>query len=180
MKRLTMSLDDDLAEAFEALMRERGYQNRSEAFRDLLRHGLGEMRRLEQPSGPCVAALSYLYNHHERQLALRLIDAQHKHHEIAVSTLHAHLDHDHCMETILLKGPTDEVQAFAQSVIAQPGVSHGHLHLVPVSLRHAHGHDHVEPLAHAQATFKLPRGKALGARPPRPGAGRAGRARSQR
>lgn len=180
MKRLTMSLDDDLAEAFEALVRERGYQNRSEAFRDLLRRGLGEMRRLEQPSGPCVAALSYLYNHHERQLALRLTDAQHKHHEITISALHAHLDHDHCIETVLLKGPTDEVQAFAQSVIAQPGVSHGHLHLVPVSLRHAHGHDHVEPAAHAQPSPRMQRRNTSGQKGLKPPAGRAGRARPRR
>jgi len=147
VKRLTMSLDDDLADAFEALMRERGYENRSEAFRDLLRHGLGEMRRREQPRGPCVAVLSYLYNHHERQLAARLTDAQHEHHEITVAATHAHLDHDHCIETLILRGPTDRVQAFSQSVITQPGVSHGQLHLIPVAVHRAHGHDHVEPLA---------------------------------
>jgi CopG family nickel-responsive transcriptional regulator len=158
MKRLTMSLDDNLAEAFEALMRERGYRNRSEAFRDLLRHGLGETRRFEQPKGPCVAALSYLYNHHERQLALRLTDAQHAHHEITVSSVHVHLDHDHCLEAVLLKGPTDEVQAFARSVISQSGVSHGQLHLIPVAFRHAHGHDHLEPLAaHPEAAHRTPR-----------------------
>lgn len=133
MKRLTMSLDDDLAEAFEAWASERGYENRSEAFRDLLRHDLGELRRRQQPGGPCVATLSYLYNHHQRQLALRLTDMQHEHHELTVATTHAHLDHDHCIETVILRGRTDEVQAFAQSVIAQPGVSHGSLHLVPVA-----------------------------------------------
>lgn len=145
MKRLTMSLDDDLADAFEALVRERGYENRSEAFRDLLRGGLGESRRVEHPKGPCVATLSYLYNHHERQLAARLTDAQHGHHEMTVSSMHAHLDHDHCIETVILRGRTDQVQDFAQSMIAQPGVSHGHLHLVPVALHHAHGHDHLVP-----------------------------------
>lgn len=145
MKRLTMSLDDDLADAFEALVRERGYANRSEAFRDLLRHDLGEVRRTEQPDGLCVATLSYLYNHHQRQLAMRLTDMQHEHHELTVSTTHAHLDHDHCIETMILRGRTDAVQAFANSVITQPGVSHGQLHLVPVAVHHAHGHDHIEP-----------------------------------
>lgn len=144
MKRLTMSLDDGLADAFEALVHERGYQNRSEAFRDLLRHDLGELRRAEQPDGPCIAVLSYLYNHHQRQLAMRLTDMQHEHHELTVSTTHAHLDHDQCIETVILRGRTDRVQAFAQAVIAQPGVSHGQLHLVPMVLRHAHGHDHFE------------------------------------
>ena len=155
MKRLTMSLDDKLADAFEAIVKERGYENRSEAFRDLLRHDLGEVRRAALPDGPCIATLSYLYNHHQRQLASRLADMQHEHHELTISTTHAHLDHDLCIETVILRGRTDQVQAFAQAVIAQPGISHGHLHLVPVALRHAHGHDHLEPAtSHARRVKK--------------------------
>ncbi len=146
MKRLTMSLDDDLADAFEALVRSRGYENRSEAFRDLLRQDLGSARLSEQPDAPCVATLSYVYNHHQRQLAMRLTDLQHDHHELTVSTTHAHLDHDHCIETVILRGRTDAVRAFAQSVIAQPGVSHGNLHLVPMAVHREHGHDHLEPV----------------------------------
>lgn len=145
MKRLTMSLDDDLADAFEALVRDRGYQNRSEAFRDLLRHDLGHQRRTESPEGPCIATLSYLYDHHQRQLAMRLVDMQHEHHELTIASIHAHLDHVHCVETVILRGRTDEVQAFAQAVIAQAGVSHGNLHLVPVGVHQAHGHTHIEP-----------------------------------
>jgi CopG family nickel-responsive transcriptional regulator len=160
MKRLTMSLDDDLADAFEAWVHERGYQNRSEAFRDLLRHDLGEIRRAERPDGPCIATLSYLYNHHQRQLAMRLTDMQHDHHELTISSTHAHLDHDHCIETVILRGRTDKVQAFAQAVIAQPGVSHGQLHLVPVALRHAHGHDHLEPATVRHAPSRKAAAKA--------------------
>ncbi len=145
MKRLTMSLDDDLADAFEALVREQGYGNRSEAFRDLLRRDLGQVRRVERPDGPCIATLSYLYNHHQRQLATRLVDMQHDHHELTVSSTHAHLDHDYCIETVILRGRSDKVQSFAQKMMAQPGVSHGYLHLVPVAIRHTHGHDHLEP-----------------------------------
>ncbi len=145
MKRLTMSLDDDLADAFEALVRERGYENRSEAFRDLLREHLGQERRQARPVGPCIATLSYLYDHHQRQLAMRLTDMQHEHHELSIATTHAHLDHDLCIEVAILRGRTDAVQGFAQSVIAQPGVSHGQLHLVPVAIRHHHGHDHLVP-----------------------------------
>lgn len=150
MKRLTMSLDDELADAFEALVRARGYQNRSEAFRDLLRQDLGSTRLREHPDGPCVATLSYVYHHHHRQLALRLTDLQHDHHELTVSTMHAHLDHDHCIETVILRGRTAAVRAFAESVIAQPGVSHGQLHLVPMALQHAHGHDHLVPATAAR------------------------------
>ena len=146
MKRLTMSLDDNLARAFDHIVKQRGYANRSEAFRDLLRHDVGEARKVEQPLGPCVATLSYLYNHQQRQLAARLADMQHEHHELTVSSTHAHLDHDHCIETVILRGRTDKVQAFALALIAQPGISHGHLHLVPVAVRHAHGHEHLGPV----------------------------------
>ncbi|MBK1615814.1 nickel-responsive transcriptional regulator NikR [Rubrivivax gelatinosus] len=152
MKRLTMSLDDELAAAFETLVRARGYDNRSEAFRDLLRQDLGNARLREHPDEPCVATLSYVYNHHQRQLAMRLTDLQHQHHELTVSTTHAHLDHDHCIETVILRGRTSAVRAFADSVMAQAGVSHGHLHLVPMALRHAHGHDHLEPATTKAAT----------------------------
>jgi len=145
MKRLTMSLDDELADAFESLVRARGYENRSEAFRDLLRQDLGNARLHERPDEPCVATLSYVYNHHQRQLASRLTDLQHHHHELTVSTTHAHLDHDHCIETVILHGKTSAVHAFADSVIAQPGVSHGNLHLIPMAVRRAHGHSHLEP-----------------------------------
>ena len=150
MRRLTISIDDDLADTFDALVRERGYENRSEAFRDLLRHEIGHTQEAKQPHGPCVATLTYVYNHHERQLALRLTEAQHEHHDIAISTMHAHLDHDHCIETIFLRGPADEVRGFAQSVIAQPGVTNGNLHLVPLldAPAHSHAHPHSHPHPH--------------------------------
>lgn len=160
MKRLTISLDDELAEAFEELVRARGYENRSEAFRDLMRRDLGDMRLRDRPDEPCVATLTYVYNHHQRQLAMRLNDQQHEHYELTVSTTHAHLDHDHCIETVILRGKTANVRAFADSVIAQPGVSHGNLHLVPMSVPHSHGHEHMDPAtAHPGG-----RGKRTGAR----------------
>ena len=163
MRRLTMSLDDPLADAFDRLVHERGYENRSEAFRDLLRHDLGAVRRSQRPDGPCIATLSYLYDHHQRQLALRLAEMQHQHHELTISTLHAHLDHDHCIETVILRGRTDEVQAFAQAVIAQPGISHGHLHLVPVALHRAHGHEHIVPATAVARPARKVAGRRRGA-----------------
>ena len=130
MRRLTISIDDDLADTFDALVANRGYENRSEAFRDLLRAELDGQRLRSRPKGPCVATLSYLYDHHERQLAMRLADMQHDHHDLTISTTHAHLDHHLCIETVILKGRADAVQAFAQSVLTQPGVKHGQLHIV--------------------------------------------------
>jgi CopG family nickel-responsive transcriptional regulator len=156
MQRVTITLDDDLSAAFERFRAERGYGNRSEAMRDLIRERLEAERLRTAPTGDCIATLSYIYNHHERELAGRLTRAHHAHHDLAVSTLHVHLDHDHCLETVVLRGPSDRVRAFADGVIAQPGVRHGRLSVLPVRVAeeaHDHGGDapagvhlHLEPL----------------------------------
>lgn len=146
MQRLTISMEDDLAAAFEKLMRDRGYANRSEAFRDLLRRELEETRIAKNEASFCVAALSYVYNHHERQLADRLMTRQHDHHDLALSTMHAHLDHETCLESVMLRGRTRAVNQFAESLIAEKGVRHGKLNLIPVEVerpfRAAHPHRH--------------------------------------
>ncbi|MBS1208928.1 MAG: nickel responsive regulator NikR [Proteobacteria bacterium] len=132
MQRLTISLDDDLAEAFEELMRRRGYANRSEAVRDLLRRELGESDLSSGASRQCVAVLSYVFDHHERQLSSRLTTMQHDHHDLAIATLHAHISHADCIETVILRGATQKVTEFAHAVIAETGVRHGQVQLIPV------------------------------------------------
>lgn len=153
MERFTISLDDDLAAQFASLMAARGYRNRSEAVRDLIRREL-ESERLEQADAPdCIAALTYIYNHHERDLASRLTEAQHHHHDLSLSTMHVHLDHDNCMETVILRGNTAAVRHFGDSVIAQPGVRHGRLHVVPVDMdldTHTHGRHAHSPHVHSR------------------------------
>ena len=146
MRRITISVDDDLADTFERLVKDKGYENRSEAFRDLVRSALGDAGIREGTAQHCVGALSYVYNHHERQLASRLTSMQHDHHEVTVSTMHAHLDHENCIETVILRGPTKSVVHFAQSIIAQSGVRHGRFYPIPIELedpgpkRHRHVH----------------------------------------
>ncbi|MCG8709739.1 nickel-responsive transcriptional regulator NikR [Brenneria sp. 4F2] len=132
MQRLTISMDDQLAQSFDELMRSKGYANRSEAFRDMLRRDLGEMTLETDKDGVCVAVLSYVYDHHERQLSSRLADMQHEHHDLTVSTMHTHLSHEECVETIILRGTTLQVERFAESVMAQTGVRHGRLNLIPL------------------------------------------------
>jgi CopG family transcriptional regulator, nickel-responsive regulator len=97
MERFTISLDEKLASEFDRLIRERGYLNRSEAVRDLLRGKLDELRLQESQAPFCVASLSYVYNHHERDLAERLTELQHDHHDLVVASTHVHLDHDNCL-----------------------------------------------------------------------------------
>ncbi|MDR2239131.1 MAG: nickel-responsive transcriptional regulator NikR [Zoogloeaceae bacterium] len=142
MERFTISLDEQLAKEFDRLIRERGYSNRSEAVRDILREKLEAGRLAREEAPDCIAALSYIYNHHERDLAERLTVLSHGHHDLTVSTMHAHLDHDHCLETMILRGPTKAVRAFADSVTAERGVRHGALNLVPADLNPGHVHHH--------------------------------------
>ena len=141
MDRFTISLDENLANAFDALIKERGYATRSEAVRDILRSHLQQSAAKRSSKGACVANLSYVYNHHERELAERLTGIQHMHHELTVSTMHAHLDHDQCIETVMVKGPVKRVQEFADQIIAERGVRHGVLNLVHVELGAPHTHD---------------------------------------
>ena len=143
MERITISLDEDLAREFDRLIEQRGYSNRSEAVRDLLRQHLEAARQASDDAPHCVANLSYVYNHHERDLAERLTELQHGHHDLTVATMHAHLDHDNCLESVILKGPTAAVRNFADAMVAERGVRHGSLNLVSVEVdkgSHSHGY----------------------------------------
>ena len=154
MERITMSMDETLAHDFDQLIRDRGYSSRSEAMRDLLRREIEAHRLKLDAKGYCVANFSYVYNHHERQLAERLVEAQHQQHDLVVSTMHVHLDHEHCLESVVLKGPATAVRAFADRMQAERGVRHAQLNLVTVEVgdghfklgshRHA-GHLHLIP-----------------------------------
>jgi CopG family transcriptional regulator, nickel-responsive regulator len=152
VERFTISLDENLAQAFDELIAARGYSNRSEAVRDILRAQIEASRLEQEAAGHCIANLSYVYNHHERELAERVTREQHAHHDLCVATLHAHLDHDNCMESVILRGPTTQVRAFAEGLMARPGIRHGALNLVSADAAaqpHQHGpeggHDHAHP-----------------------------------
>ncbi|HNR23266.1 MAG TPA: nickel-responsive transcriptional regulator NikR [Steroidobacteraceae bacterium] len=150
MQRVTISLDDELAASFDRLIAGRGYENRSEAVRDLIRQQLDREAQDHAPHGHCVASLSYVYNHHARDLAERIAERQHAHHDLVVATMHVHLDHENCLETAVLQGPVAAVRELAGSLTAEPGVRHGSLNLVAVEQaeHHAHGgrtHRHMKP-----------------------------------
>lgn len=148
MNRFTISLDDQLAHDFDSWIAARGYANRSEAVRDLLRSELDRARVRSGAATHCVACLSYVYQHHERDLSERLAGLQHEHHELTLSTMHAHLDHDHCIETVLLRGTITAVQRFADALCAERGVHHGQLNLIsiePQKSHAAHGQAHRHP-----------------------------------
>lgn len=153
MERFTISLDESLARQFDELIAARGYVNRSEAVRDLIRAAIEADRRRAAPSGHCVANLSYVYNHHERELAERLTGLQHDHHNLTVAALHTHLDHDHCLESVILKGETAAVRQFADALTAERGVRHGQLNVIALEAEHHHAHDeNGEPHVHYRPT----------------------------
>lgn len=131
MQRVTITIDDDLMAEIDQLIAARGYQNRSEAIRDLARVGVKQASVAMEPDQACVAALVYVYDHARRELPKRLANAFHDHHDLSVSTLHVHLDHESCLEVTVLRGQLRAVRHFADHVIAERGVRHGELVVLP-------------------------------------------------
>lgn len=143
MQRVTLTLDDDLLAEVDRCAEARGYQNRSEMVRDLVRAGLQQTTVETNGKSECVAALVYVYDHHVRELAKRLTESFHHHHDLSLATLHVHLDEESCMEVSVLRGKGDEVRHFAEHIVAERGVRHGRVVTVPAPAakgRKAHRH----------------------------------------
>jgi CopG family nickel-responsive transcriptional regulator len=152
MDRFTISLEPSLAQDFDRLIAARGYTNRSEAVRDVLRAAVERQRQERDAAGYCVASLSYVYGHHERELAERLAALQHEHHDLCVATMHVHLDHDDCLEALMLRGATAAVRRFADALVAERGVRHGQLNLIGVEVSGSGTrYVHAGPKAHAHS-----------------------------
>jgi CopG family transcriptional regulator, nickel-responsive regulator len=162
MQRVTITIDDELDGELNRYMKARGYANRSEAIRDLARSGLQQAATEVGGARPCVAALVYLYDHEARELPKRLTRDFHARHDLAHTTLHVHLDHDNCMEVTVLKGRGADVQQFADRIIAERGVRHGHVVYLPADgahshdggARHSHGHGHAHSHSHSHRKRK--------------------------
>lgn len=126
LSRIGVAIDSDLLQKFDALIARRGYTNRSEAFRDLIRDELVS-QAAQSPESPVVATLTLVYDHHVRMLTDKLTDLQHEHYPNILSTLHVHLDRDHCLEVLVLKGKAGAVRTIADRLVATKGVKHGRL-----------------------------------------------------
>lgn len=131
MQRVTVTLDDDLMTDLDRMVEEHGYQNRSEAIRDFARAGMQQAAHNAGAGGECVAALVYVYDHAARDLSSKLVKNFHGHHDMSLATLHIHLDNDTCIEITALRGQSREVQHFADHIIAERGVRHGRLVMIP-------------------------------------------------
>jgi CopG family nickel-responsive transcriptional regulator len=126
LSRIGVAIDEELLRKFDDLIASRGYTNRSEAFRDLIRDELVE-RAWEQPDSNVVGTVTLVYDHHVRMLNEKLTDMQHSHFHQILSTLHVHLDHDNCLEVLVVRGKASEVKKIADALISTKGVKHGRL-----------------------------------------------------
>ena len=126
LSRIGVAIDSGLLDKFDRLIAQRGYTNRSEAFRDMIRDELVE-KAWESPESHVVGTVTLVYDHHVRRLSEKLTDIQHEHHHSILSTLHVHLDHDHCLEVLVVRGKAAGVRAVADALISAKGVKHGRL-----------------------------------------------------
>lgn len=153
MERITIVLDDELVTEVDRLVSAKTYQNRSEAIRDLARAGIRQAAEERSMEGDCLAALIYAYDYTERNLAKRIAQAMHDHHDLAVASMQIFLDHHTRMEVDILGGDSAPVRKFGEQVIAERGVRHGRLIMLPAEFkieshahkgeRHRHRHVHV-------------------------------------
>ena len=126
LSRIGVAIDSSLLEKFDRHIAQRGYTNRSEAFRDLIRDELVE-KTWESPESVVVGTVTLVYDHHVRLLNEKLTSIQHDHHHAILSTLHVHLDHDNCLEVLVVRGRAGEVRKVADALISTKGVKHGRL-----------------------------------------------------
>jgi CopG family nickel-responsive transcriptional regulator len=124
--RFGISIDERLLTKFDHLIEEKGYSNRSEAIRDLIRNALVE-EEWGRGNEEAVGTLSLVYDHHTRDLSDKLTEHQHTHHKEIISALHVHLDAHHCLEVVVIKGKAKNIKRLAEGLIGTKGVKHGQL-----------------------------------------------------
>lgn len=133
--RFGISIDSDLLDSFDRLMHQKGYQNRSESIRDLIRAAIVD-EKLNTAHEEMVGTVTMVYNHHVRDLTDKLTEHQHQHHHQVVSALHVHLDAHNCLEVLLLKGNAPEIKQIADELLGVKGVKHGRLFMTSADPEH--------------------------------------------
>jgi len=133
LMRFGVSMEDDLLERFDSVCAVRGYRNRSEAIRDMVR-GLLVENELREGSAEGVGTLTLVYNHHQRELQEKLTSYQHEHLRAIISTVHVHLSQHLCLEVLVLRGKAKEIKRIADGLVATKGVQHGKLVMTTAGL----------------------------------------------
>jgi len=124
--RFGVSIEPDLLKKFDKIIKKKGYANRSEAIRDIIRKNL-ITEKTEDPNTEAIGTLTMIYDHHAGNLTNRLLDLQHHHHKEILTTTHIHVDHDNCLEVLVLKGKTGNIQRLADNIKSLKGIKHGEL-----------------------------------------------------
>ena len=131
--RFGVSIEPDLLKKFDKMIKKEGYPNRSEAIRDLVRKNL-IIEKNKDPDTKAIGTLTMIYDHHFGNLTNKLLDLQHDHHNEILSTTHIHVDHHNCLEVLVLKGKTGNIQKLADNIKALKGIKHGELVITKSSL----------------------------------------------
>ena len=124
--RFGVSIEPDLLKKFDKMIKKEGYTNRSEAIRDIIRKNL-IIEKNKDPTVKVIGTLTMIYDHHTGNLTNRLLDLQHNHHNEILSTTHIHVDHDNCLEVLVLSGKNHSIQKLADNIKALKGIKHGEL-----------------------------------------------------
>ncbi|BCO10373.1 putative nickel-responsive regulator [Desulfolithobacter dissulfuricans] len=125
LRRFSISLEESLLDKFDRYIQARQYDNRSEAIRDLIRKAL--VKKEWQADKQVMGVITLVYDHHQPKLQEKVTEAQHDFHHHIVSSTHVHMDHNNCMEVIIVRGKAGEVQELADRLIALRGVRDGNL-----------------------------------------------------
>jgi len=124
--RFGVSIEPDLLNKFDAIIKRKGYTNRSEAIRDIVRKNL-IIENISNSSAEVIGTLTMIYDHHSGKLTQKLLEIQHNNHNEILTTTHIHIDHNNCLEVLVLKGKAGSIQKLADTIKALKGIKHGEL-----------------------------------------------------
>ena len=131
--RFGVSIEPELLKKFDRIIKKKGYSNRSEAIRDIVRENILKVDTLNL-NLDAVGTLTMIYDHHEGTLTNKLLNLQHNHFNEILSTTHIHIDHHNCLEVLVLKGKTGNIKKLADNIKALKGIKHGELVIIKSSL----------------------------------------------
>jgi len=131
--RFGVSIEPDLLQKFDKIIKKEGYTNRSEAIRDMIRKNIINQETTD-PDSQAIGTLTMIYDHHTGNLTNKLLDLQHNHHNEILTTTHVHIDHHNCLEVLVLKGKTGRIQKLAENILALKGIKHGELVITKSSI----------------------------------------------
>lgn len=161
ISRFGVSVEEQLLQSFDELIGGQGYENRSEALRDLMRDALVKSRLdTSHENAEVLGSLTLVYDHHAIELNDKMKELQHDHHDLVVSVLHVHVSHDDCMEVIVLRGSVREIRSLSDGLLSLKGVKHGRLFVTLAARQmignkvsaNGHKHEHSQTLRDAKDT----------------------------